>query len=149
MCFKENQTIEMEKNIGLIITVSLFSIFCNSEKYEMTKGGMKYKMYFDSTGENAKVGDKVIFHLIHSTSKDSIIVNTWESNTIMELIVEQPNGSQDLMEGLMMMSEGDSALFLLNSDVLYQNPIDLIDTTIYKRGSYTKYAIKVFKIIPP
>lgn len=136
----------MKNKLRFIIVFALLNMFCNGEKYKKTVSGMMYKIYNNQKGFNASIGDVLTIHLINSTQNDSEIINTWKDGKPLVFTIEMPDESQDLMEGLTLLSEGDSAVFLLSSDSMLQYSKEIIDTLVYKKGTYVKYAIKVLKI---
>jgi FKBP-type peptidyl-prolyl cis-trans isomerase FkpA len=87
---------------------------------KMTATGLEYKFLKDVPGTNMpKTGDYVEVHLVTSIG-DSILFETRQMNNNMPVQFPlQPAAFKgDLVEGLMMMTPGDSAMFQMSVDTL-------------------------------
>lgn len=90
----------------------------DQETFTRSEKGLEYK--FVSRGgsdQEAKAGDFAELHLKFYMG-DSLIINTAELNEAQPVIqpLSEPGPRGDLMEGLLMMKAGDSAVFRLSLD---------------------------------
>lgn len=83
-------------------------------------GGLEYKLVTDAPGNvKPKIGDYVEVHL-NTKIGDSELFNTRKvnNNLPVQFQITQPQFKGDLVEGLMLISAGDSAIFLISVDSL-------------------------------
>ena len=117
---------------------------CNN--FEKGEGDMLYKIPTDKSGEAIKEGDFVAFKAIEKTEDDSVLYSSYDYDRPSLMIVERSLFKGDLIAGLALLSEGDSAIFKINIDSMVQKmgrprPAD---TT----KKYLVYSIKIDKVIP-
>ncbi len=105
---------KMKKNIllafGLALSVLALSA-CGSQR--KTENGLKYEILKKGNGREARMGD-IIKGKMALSSQDSVIFSVEESETILQIMESIFPG--DLNEGLLMMHEGDSAVFYIPVD---------------------------------
>lgn len=117
---------------------------CNN--FEKGEGDMLYKIHNDKSGDAIKEGDFVAFKAIEKTEGDSVLYSSYDYDRPSLMIVEKSLFKGDLIAGLALLSEGDSAIFKINIDSMVQKmgrprPAD---TT----KKYLVYSIKIDKVIP-
>ena len=110
--------------------------------YDISPNGVKYKIHKEG-GRNAKVGDIVEVNLVNRNFKDSILFSTYETGSPLPIQITRPEYSGDLMDALMLLSEGDSATVWLSVDSLRDfQPIK----GVLEKGTFMRYSIKVVGI---
>lgn len=85
-----------------------------------TPTGLEYKIYKDAPGgTNPAIGDYVEVHVTTSVN-DSVLFDTrkMNNNQPVQFPVTAPAYKGDLAEGLMLLTAGDSAVFMLSVDTL-------------------------------
>jgi len=117
---------------------------CNN--FKKGEGDMLYKIQNDKSGDPIKEGDFVAFKAIEKTEGDSVLYSSYDYDRPSLMIVEKSLFKGDLISGLALMSEGDSAIFKINIDSMVEKmgrprPAD---TT----KKYLVYSIKIDKVIP-
>ena len=117
---------------------------CNN--FEKGEGDMLYKIQNDKSGENIKVGDFVAFKAIEKTEGDSVLYSSYDYDRPSLMIVEKSLFKGDLISGLALMSEGDSAIFKINIDSMVEKMGRPRPTDASKK--YLVYNIKIDKVIP-
>lgn len=92
----------------------------NTEKWQTTKDGLKYK-FIEKTdnGNTPAEGDYVTVEMIYRTP-DSTLFNSSQLPRPMELPIVKSVHQADIYEGLTMMHVGDSATFECNADSVFQ-----------------------------
>jgi FKBP-type peptidyl-prolyl cis-trans isomerase FkpA len=94
-----------------------------SDGFSKTPTGIDYKIIVDAPGDaHPKVGDFVEV-TISTKINDSVLFDTHTMNNgqPVQFQVQQPGFKGDLVEGLMMMTPGDSAIFKLSVDTLLKS----------------------------
>ncbi len=104
----------MKKNIfltiGLLLSAVAFSA-CGSHK--KTANGLEYDLLVSGNGRAAQMGD-ILKGKMALSSEDSVIFALEESELIMQIMESVFPG--DLNEGLLLLHEGDSAVFYIPAD---------------------------------
>ena len=86
--------------------------------FQLTASGLEYKIVRDIAGTNTpKVGDNVEMH-INTHIGDSVLFNSRKlnNNQPVPFQIMAPSFKGDIVEGFMMMTPGDSAVFRLSVD---------------------------------
>lgn len=119
---------------------------CKNDGWQTAETGLKYQIFKDEPGENAKVGDVVQLHVKYATADDSVLFNTFTSPTpvTMEVPTSQFKGSFE--EAVLLMSAGDSAQFMVSADSLFRGDYSANRPSFIDSGSYLTFTVKVLKI---
>lgn len=110
-------------------------------------GGVTYKILKAGEGKDtAKIGDIISIHVMNATDKDSMLMDSHKGQDgrpgqLVKVPVQAPSFKGDLMEGLMKLHVGDSAVFFVPSDSLFKN--DAQRPPFIKKGSMVKTFIIV------
>lgn len=91
-----------------------------SNEFSKTPGGLEYRIVKKGAGTYApQPGDYTEMRVIYKIG-DTVVLNTDETynNQPVPNMVQQPNFSGDLNEGLLMLKAGDSAIFRIDLDTL-------------------------------
>jgi FKBP-type peptidyl-prolyl cis-trans isomerase FkpA len=115
-------------------------------EFQTTASGLKYKFYKDVPGPNAKLDDVIIMHMILKTSKDSVLRSTFQEGKPIQAIVSKPTFKGSLEEAFVMVSPGDSVLFFISADSLFEKTIRAPLPPIIEKGSFLKFVLKVEKV---
>ncbi len=120
-------------NKRLFITVSLLILTVMSSSafsqefpgFSKTKTGLYYKIYKTSNDTvTPRTGNYLTFDMLYhgkSHGKDSIFLNTFKQNppNPVKFFLPPPDFKGDLNEGLVMLSKGDSGVFIVKADSLF------------------------------
>ncbi len=129
-----------------IIGMGLLSLgACNSNTFKKTKHGLEYRIVKDEDGKTAKVGDVVDLYLVDMVSDSEMFNTRKEKGKPIQVQIVAPSGNYgDIMEGLVLMSKGDSAVFRYSLDSI-RKKIPNFPTWI-KAGAKEEYRIKLVAI---
>ena len=95
-------------------------------------------------GPNIKPGDFISLNLTLKTDADSVINSTYENGMPTMTVMPKPQQKGDIISGIQMLSEGDSAVIKLNIYSLNKGrprPAGM-------KGKYQVFVVKVEKVIP-
>lgn len=94
----------------------------NKNKTLKPPGGLEYRIFKSNPGAKATIGDLVFFKLKGKVS-DSILYDTYRNlqSPYMYMTVHENFRKGSIEEGLTLLTRGDSALFILNSDSFFIN----------------------------
>lgn len=120
----------------------------NNGGFATTKNGLQYRIVTDAPGgQKPAVGDFVEMH-INTHIGDSVLMNSRQmnNNQPVPLQVTPPSFNGDLMEGLTMLTEGDSAIFRISVDSLLKmgnQPLPWIKAGV---GQMVEYEVKMTSV---
>lgn len=101
---------------AVLVAVMLFSA-CGGD-YKTTDSGLKYKFHRQSDGETPQVGDFITIEMYYGTN-DSILFDSKNIPNDLIFPLDSPQYQGDFFEGVMMMSKGDSASFIVSADSFF------------------------------
>lgn len=135
----------MKKTVLMLLSCTLVAALMTScgkyPGYKKTDGGLYYKFHKDAEGEKTpQLGDILVGEIIVHTEDSVLFHNTGTPDKIF--MIEKPWFAGDINEGLMLMSEGDSATFIVSADSLRKMmPLpDFVKDNI-------RYTVKLNKIL--
>lgn len=92
----------------------------DNEGYRKTDAGLFYKFIDNASGESPEVGDLMVMHIAYYTSKDSLLFDSKILADSFSVKLVEPTFQGGIEEGFALMSPGDSALFKVRADSLFQ-----------------------------
>lgn len=118
-----------------------------ASKYSKTASGLEYRIIKDSISKPIpEKGGYVTFWFQLRNSKDSILQDQFKSPNPVGIPTPELTHKAGIEEGLLLLTEGDSALFLLNADSLYLNSFQQPRPATIAAGSLLKMIIKMGKV---
>jgi FKBP-type peptidyl-prolyl cis-trans isomerase len=115
-------------------------------KKQTTANGLEYELVDDKDGKNAKIGDFITLHITYKTEKDSVLNSTYNMGRPITSKVNAPMFKGSFEEGLVMLSEGDSANFYISSDSIFKGQPEEQRPKFFPKGSKIIYSVRVTKI---
>ena len=135
------------KNLKIIIACLLFASFAQAQKavkYSKSKtSGLSYVMHKSNKGPKLKLDDVVTLNLKYSTSKDSLVFDSWKMGKPIQLKIAKASFKGDLMDGLTLLTVGDSASFLINADSLFTKTFGAPRPAFIDSSSFLSFTVKV------
>ena len=118
-----------------------------------TESGFRYILFDDHEGNEAKVGDYVTVSLIYRNESDSVLYDSWKNGQPLRFQLERIPFHGSFEEGLLNMSENDSAAFFVPADSLYaylykeRNAEEIAQAhTGFKPGTFYRFDIRLLKL---
>ncbi|MBA3902023.1 MAG: FKBP-type peptidyl-prolyl cis-trans isomerase [Bacteroidetes bacterium] len=137
------------KKLAPLALIPLLFAACDDAKfpgYKETETGLFYKHFNKEETPVAKIGDVLNMHLYYTTANDSVIFDTRVGGEPMIMNLSEPEYSGDIVEGFAMMSEGDSASFLVDAENFFTNNVKMDLPEFLKKGDIVKFYVKLNKI---
>lgn len=137
----------------LVIPFLLLSVPAFAQEkspYQTTAGGFEYRIIKDAPGETkAQIGDYLEMHIITSykdDATDSLMFSSRKMNNgqPISMPLAQPGFNGDLMEGLAILTAGDSAFFRIRIDSMKKVGMQLLP--FMKEGGYMQYYVQLISI---
>ncbi|HMT29564.1 MAG TPA: FKBP-type peptidyl-prolyl cis-trans isomerase [Bacteroidia bacterium] len=130
------------------ILISFFLILAscgkNKDGFSETESGLKYKFIKSSNGIKPELGDIMIMHITYRTDFDSLL---FDSKTKSDSYVE-PTFTGGVEEGFGMMSPGDTAIFKVSADSVFEKTFHTTLPSYLKPASLLTFHVKLNQIIP-
>ncbi|MCU1418830.1 MAG: FKBP-type peptidyl-prolyl cis-trans isomerase (rotamase) [Schumannella sp.] len=129
--------------IFYLIAVVLLASSCNN--YSKTETGLRYKFLKKSTIQDLpELGEYIQCYYSIDNSDDSTILSIFGKTPDRIMLTQPTHKGGDIMEALSIMSEGDSAQFLISADSFYLITRQEIALPGYvKPGTDLKFTIKM------
>jgi len=131
----------MNKNIFLGMFAIFFLAACGGG-FKKTDSGFEYNMLKDSEGRTVKMGDFLTLNMSFATMSDSSLFNTFSNKEPLNFKLQESLFNGAINEGLMMMSSGDSAQFLVPASKVYGDQLP----AFLKADDKLKYTVSILKI---
>ena len=87
------------------------------------------------------MGDKVTIDLIVYDDRDSLFYNSFDKHQRIPIGMQKSQFKGDLLEGIQLLSIGDSAVFLISSDSVTKLAKQAGNSSALKPGSFMKYIV--------
>lgn len=115
--------------------------------FSTTSSGLQYKIIKEGIGKQSPtIGGVVTFWFQLRTVNDSIMDDQFANPDPIAIETPIPTYKPSIEEGLLLLTEGDSALFLLNADSLFINTFREKAPTYLKPQSTVKMFVKMGKV---
>lgn len=126
-----------------LLVLSILTAGCNN--YSKTESGLRYKFLHRSDKKNLPVeGNYLQCYYSITNSEDSVVLSIFGKTPDRILLTKPTHTGGDIMEALSIMSEGDSAQFLINADSFYlKTRMDGELPSYIKPGTDLKFVIKM------
>ncbi|MFM7015861.1 MAG: FKBP-type peptidyl-prolyl cis-trans isomerase [Bacteroidota bacterium] len=138
----------ISKHFKFQFSVVLFIAFlavmsaCNKNGYEKTESGLEYKIIESKKGRKPKLTDILRMNIKFISQSDSTFANG--EKYITELF--QPAFKGGLEEGFALMTEGDSASFLIPSDSVFKYIFKQAMPTFIKSGEKVRIEVRLLEV---
>jgi len=110
--------------------------------FKKTETGFEYKMIKDAEGRTVKMGDFLTLNMSFATLNDSTLFNTFENEEPLNFKFQESLFNGAINDGLMMMSAGDSAQFLVPASKVYGDQLP----DFLKADDKLTYTVSMIKI---
>ena len=135
------------KSLKTIIAILLIASFAQAQKvvkYSKSKTtGLSYVIHKSNKGPKLKLDDVVTLNLKYITSKDSLVFDSWKMGKPIQLKIAKASFKGDLMDGLTLLTVGDSASFLINADSLFTKTFGAPRPAFIDSSSFLSFTVKV------
>ena len=116
---------------------------CNGG-FKQGDGGLLYNIHTSKGGAKIKEGDFISLNMVVKTDGDSVLNSTYESGQPTRMAMPKPQAKGDVVAGIGLLGEGDSATFKIASDSIFkggqQRPPGF-------KSKYLVFVVKVEKVI--
>ncbi len=126
-----------------LLMLSLLTAGCNN--FSKTESGLRYRFLQRSDKKNLPVeGNYLQCYYSITNSEDSMVLSIFGKTPDRIMLTKPTHAGGDIMEALSIMSEGDSAMFLISADSFYLKTRGEAELPSYiKPGTDLKFTIKM------
>lgn len=130
---------------SIFLSFALIILLSSCNNYSKTESGLRYRILHKSDKKVLpEEGDYLQCFYSISNSEDSVVYSIFGKTPDRILLAKKTHAGGDLMEALGMLSEGDSAQFLINADSFYlKTRMDPELPSYVKPGTDLKFIIKM------
>jgi len=133
----------MKKKLTFLALAVIGLASCNSG-YKKDETGLLYKIYTDKPGPKINEGDFISAGVIMKNDADSVQFSTYEAGFPQQLRLSKSKYKGDIVAGMKLLTEGDSASFKLPVDSILKNT----PRAALFKNKFVTYDIKIEKVIP-
>ena len=137
----------LKKSLSLLAGAIMLASVTSCNKYDKTDSGLEYKILKDSIGEGyPEKGGYITFWFEIQNDKDSVLDTQFKDQMPVGIPTPEIKHKPSIEEGFMLLTEGDSAVFVLDADSLYANTFGRPRPEYLKAGSTVKMVVRMSKI---
>ncbi len=132
-----------------IVAAVLLLPGCSKDKdgYSTLESGLKYKFVKSNKGVKPAIGDVMDMVICYYTPYDSLLYDSRLVKDSFTVVLVAPTFTGGVEEGFAMMSAGDSALFKVRADSLFEKTFFTTVPSYLKPEDEIKFQVKINKII--
>ncbi|WP_018341653.1 FKBP-type peptidyl-prolyl cis-trans isomerase [Cytophaga aurantiaca] len=137
----------LKKSLSLLAGAFLIASITSCNKFKKTDSGLEYQIVKDSVGgPSPEKGGYITFWFAIKNDKDSIIDTQFSDPNPVGIPTPDAAYKPSIEEGFWLLTEGDSAEFLLNADSLYGKTFHRPLPAGIAAGSTVKMVIRMSKV---
>lgn len=137
----------LKKSLSLLAGAFLIASITSCNKFKKTDSGLEYQIVKDSTSEvYPEKGGFITFWFEIKNDKDSTIDSQFADPNPVGIPTPEATYKPSIEEGFLLLTEGDSAVFLLNSDSLYSKTFHRPIPAGIIPGSKVKMVVRMGKV---
>lgn len=127
----------------LLIVCTLVSA---QDHYRLSETGMKFKFLNDEKGHTANIGEFASLDMVMTSENGQVLRSSYKEGKPVLFPVKISHFEGDIYEAVSLMSENDSAEFLINADSMYAKVFRKPKPSFIQAGENLKFVIKVHEI---
>ncbi len=130
----------------LTVTVCIALCSCAQKGFKKLKSGLEYDIVKDVKGDKKALPGSMITMHIRTKVGDTTMFDSYKmnNNEPVPAQVTKPNFNGDLMEGLALLTAGDSAIFRVSPDSLFKAPQQR--PPFIKKGDLVTFYVKMVSV---
>jgi FKBP-type peptidyl-prolyl cis-trans isomerases 1 len=137
----------LKKSLSLLAGAFLIASITSCNKFKKTDSGLEYQIAKDSTGEvYPEKGGFITFWFEIKNDKDSTIDSQFADPNPVGIPTPEISYQPSIEEAFRLLTEGDSAIFVLNSDSLYSKTFHRPIPAGIVPGSNVKMIVRMGKV---
>lgn len=135
----------LKRKSALLFAFATIILLQACNEFKKNENGLRYKIIVDSAGKPGEIGGFIMVNFEIKNSKDSVLQSTFKSGEAVPMEIQKAPFKGGLEEGFTLLSQGDSAIFLISSDSIFSKPGVTAPKGVVK-GSDLKFTVRVLKM---
>lgn len=127
----------------------LVLLSCGQPKFDKTGDGLQYRFIEQKNGRRPRVGDLMRMHMKYRDAKGKILFDSKEQKNDFVLQLTIPTFIGGLEEGFSLMGEGDSAVFKVSADSVFDKTFRQVLPPSVNKGDVLTFEIRMLKVMSP
>lgn len=127
----------------LVSILFLSGLQAQNSNFKTSPDGLKYKILKEGKGRKIVKGDIVEMDMSYKTEKDSLLFSSSDFKQPISIVVDKRVFKGDIIDGLLLLSVGDSAQFLLDADSLFTRTFQAALPDYIRKGSMLNFVVKI------
>mgnify|MGYP000676884402 CR=1 FL=1 len=137
----------LEKIVKFFLCFALIFASCGKNNFERTGDGLLYRFIERKNGRNARVGELMKMHLRYRDAKGKELYDSGELGNDFIVQLSLPTFIGGLEEGFSMMGEGDSAVFSVPADSVFEKTFHQTLPPSVNKGDFLTFEVRLFKVL--
>ncbi len=126
--------------------IGIAHLLFSQSDYRLTEHNLKFNFLKDSAGKTANIGDLVSLHMVMEAPDGKVLRSTYQEGKPLLFPVKVSVFEGDLYEAVSLMSNGDSAAFLIRADSMYAKVFKKPLPDESMEGKDLKFTIKSIEV---
>ena len=136
--------------INILLIMALCLSACKRDRTLYTASGMKYVLHTSHSGAKPVLGDYVTFEMVYKTESDSVLFDSRHNQSPFRIQLLSIPFRGSLEEGLMCLSEGDSATFYIAADSLrahvLREHLEAGRESLLQPGTFAHFDVRLLRV---
>lgn len=130
-----------------LLMIGLFASCKKKDEYLVTANGLKYRFIEKKNGRHPHSGELMRMHLKYRDTKDKVLYDSQVMGENFILQLTAPTFVGGIEEGFAMMGEGDSAIFLVPADSIFDKTFRQVLPPSVNKGDMLKFEVRMLTIM--
>jgi FKBP-type peptidyl-prolyl cis-trans isomerase len=126
----------------------MMNFSCKHDGFKTTDDGLKYKLFPKGKETKPKLGDYLTIDMLIKTEQDSVLMDTRKRHQAIATLMLTPSFKGGIEEGFAMLAEGDSGVFVVSADSIFQKTFQKQLPPEIKKGSMLTFYLTMAKVTP-
>jgi FKBP-type peptidyl-prolyl cis-trans isomerase len=135
------------KITALLSLLMLCMVACRDPKFEKTGDGLQYRFIEQKNGRKPLVGDMMRMHLKYRDTKGKVLYDSHEQTRDFILQLTLPTFIGGIEEGFALMGEGDSAVFSVSADSVFDKTFRQVLPPSVNKGDFLQFEVRMIKVM--
>lgn len=122
-------------------------VSCRDQKFEKTGDGLQFMFIEQKNGRKPLVGDMMKMHLKYRDTKGKVLYDSQEQTRDFVLQLTLPTFIGGMEEGFALMGEGDSAVFRVSADSVFDKTFRQVLPPSVNKGDLLTFEVRMIKVM--
>lgn len=135
--------------IRALVCSAVFLSSCSTDGFRVTESGLKYRIIEKKQGLKPAKGQMLRMHLRYLDKSGKELYNSNVLGDAFVIELTDPTFVGGLEEGFAMLGEGDSAVFMVPADSVFEKTFRQPMPARIKKGEWLRFEVRLKKVLSP